>query len=178
MIYRLLPPDTPILNVELEDIDFDNFEEQHGLSIKELYDNLYGTMKYFRGIGLSANQCGISARAFIMYTSMNPENVEMFINPKIVAYSEERKLFAEGCLTFPNLFLNLKRPETIVVEYYDMEGEKQTKKFTGLTSRVFQHEYDHMQGKNFTMYASKVKLEMAEKKARKLFKKKSKKLGM
>ena len=77
----------------------------------------------------------------------------------------------EGCLTYPHLFLNLRRPNLVEFEYMDMEGNPQKGKFGGMTARIFQHEYDHMDGKNFTMLASKLKLDMAKKKAAKKLKK-------
>jgi len=171
MIYKLIEADSPSLMVKLPDITIEEIKEKHSLTTQELCDNLKGTMAAMRGIGLSANQCGLPIRAFVMYTDLDKGNIEMYINPKIIWESEETEYFIEGCLTYPHLFLNLKRPKMIEFEYTDMEGNPQKGKFSGLTARVFQHEYDHMEGKNFTMYASKLKLEMAKKKAAKKLKK-------
>ncbi|MGB2090240.1 MAG: peptide deformylase, partial [Candidatus Poseidoniaceae archaeon] len=124
-----------------------------------------------KGIGLSANQCGLPIRAFVMYTDLQDGNIQMYINPKIIWQSEEKDFFLEGCLTYPHLFLNIKRPKLVEFEYMDMEGNQQKGKFSGLTARIFQHEYDHMDGKNFTMLASKLKLDMARKKQAKKLKK-------
>jgi len=169
MIYRLLDADSPMLKVKLEPFTLESLQENWNMTPAELKENLAETMRHYKGIGLSANQCGISVRAFVMYTSLNPENIELFMNPKIVWESEETENITEGCLTFPGVFMSLKRPKTIEIEYMDAKGETQTRKFTGLTARVFQHEYDHMEGTNFTERASKLKLQRALKKAKKKF---------
>ena len=171
MIYKLIEADSPSLMVKLPETTVEEIKEKHDLTTQELYDNLKGTMAAVRGIGLSANQCGLPIRAFVMYTDLKDGNIEMYINPKIIWESEETEFFMEGCLTYPYLFLNLKRSKMIEFEYMDMEGNQQKGKFSGLTARIFQHEYDHMEGKNFTMYASKLKLDMAKKKAAKKLKK-------
>ena len=171
MIYRLLEAGSPSLNVKLPDITFEELQEKYKLTPEELYTNLKGTMAAMKGIGLSANQCGVSVRAFVMYTNLETNSIEIYFNPKIIWESEDTEYYSEGCLTFPFLFLNIKRPKTIEFEYMDINGEQKKGKFTGLTARIFQHEYDHMEGKNFTMYASKLKLEMAKKKAAKKLKK-------
>ena len=77
----------------------------------------------------------------------------------------------EGCLTFPGLWLKVKRPDGIEVEYEDENGEKQEKAMFGLEARIFQHEYDHMQGTNFTKKVSRLKLNRAKKRLQKVQKK-------
>ena len=171
MIYKLIEADSPSLMMKLPDTSFDVIKTKYDLTPQELYDNLKGTMAVMRGIGLSANQCGLSIRAFVMYTDLEDDNVEIYFNPKIIWQSDETEFFVEGCLTYPHLFLNLKRPKVIEFEYMDIEGNQQKGKFAGLTARIFQHEYDHMEGKNFTMYASRLKMDMAKKKAAKKLKK-------
>ena len=74
----------------------------------------------------------------------------------------------EGCLSFPGLWVKVNRPETIEVEYEDENGEKVQRELYGLQSRIFQHEYDHMEGSNFTEKVSKLKLDMAIKKQKKM----------
>jgi len=171
MIYELLPPTDPMLNEVLPDITFEELKEKHNLTPEELRDNLIGTMAATGGIGLSANQCGIPVRAFVMYTNLDNKQAMIFFNPMVTWVSEETEFFVEGCLTYPHLFLNLKRPKMVKFDYMDVEGNKQTGGYSGLTARIFQHEFDHMQGKNFTMWASKLKLDMAMKKAQKRIKK-------
>jgi len=167
MIYRLLEAGSPSLSVKLPDITFEELKEKHNLTPQELLRNLKGTMAATGGIGLSANQCGIPVRAFVMYTNLDERNVEIFFNPKITYESEETDMYTEGCLTYPFLFLNLRRPRLVEFTFMDIDGNERKGKFSGLTARIFQHEYDHMEGKNFTQLASKIKLEMGMKKARK-----------
>lgn len=171
MIYKLIEAESPSLMVKLPETSIEEIKEKYGLTTQELYDNLKGTMAAMKGIGLSANQCGLPIRAFVMYTDLKDGNIQMYINPKIIWQSEEQDFFLEGCLTYPHLFLNIKRPKLVEFEYMDMEGNPQKGKFSGLTARIFQHEYDHMDGKNFTMLASKLKLDMARKKQAKKLKK-------
>ena len=171
MIYKLLEAGSPSLNVKLPETSAEEIKEKHNLTLKELHDNLAGTMAATGGIGLSANQCGLPIRAFVMYTNIDKKEITLFMNPKITWESEETMTYSEGCLTFPFLFLNITRPKSIKFTFTDNEGNTQESAFTGLTARIFQHEYDHMEGKNFTMYASKLKLEMGMKKARKKLKK-------
>ena len=88
-------------------------------------------------------------------------------NPMIISSSEETNMMKEGCLTFPFVFLNIKRPRKVVVKYEDENGDLQEGHLDGMISRIFQHEYDHTQGRVFTERASKLKLDMAYKKAEK-----------
>lgn len=171
MIYTLIEPESAILKIPLSDVSFDNFEEQFHLTPLELKDNLIESMKHYKGIGLSANQCGVMIRAFVMYTDWNGDEIKIFFNPRIIWESEETEFYEEGCLTYPNIFLNIKRPSVIEFTYQDENGEQHTGKYAGLTSRVFQHEYDHMEGKNFTQLVSNLRLNMAKKKAKKIMKK-------
>ena len=171
MIYKLIEAESQSLMVPLPDITFDEIKTKYDLTLQELYDNLKGTMAAMRGIGLSANQVGLSIRAFVMYTDLKDGNVEIYFNPKITWQSDETEFFQEGCLSYTHLYLNLKRPKVVEFEYMDINGEQKTGKFGGLTARIFQHEYDHMDGKNFTMWASKMKMDMAKKKQQKMLKK-------
>jgi len=171
MIYKLLEASNPLLHVPQPEMSFEEMKDKHGLTPKELHENLSGTMAATGGIGLSANQCGLGIRAFVMYTNIEKKEITLYFNPKIIHTSEETTTYTEGCLTYPFLFLNLRRPNNIVFNYMDIDGNTQEGAFSGLSSRVFQHEYDHMEGRNFTQLASKLKMEMAMKKARKKIKK-------
>jgi len=171
MIYNLLKPEDPMLKYELPAITFEQLKQDHDLTPQELYDNLVETMGAKGGIGLSANQCGVPVRVFVMYTNLDKKQATIFFNPEITWVSEETEMFTEGCLTYPYLFLNIKRPKSIRFSYMDINGETHQAGFSGITARVFQHEYDHMQGRNFTDWASKLKLEMGMKKATKKIKK-------
>ena len=119
--------------------------DRHHLS-RVLVDN----MIHHQGIGISANQIGIWERAFAMVRDLENNEVMVCFNPRIVkSYSEEVEM-EEGCLSYPELFLKIKRPDKIVVKYEDEDKKTHKMKLQGLASRVFQHEYDHMEGIDFT----------------------------
>ena len=119
--------------------------DRHHLS-RVLIDN----MIHHEGIGISANQIGIWERAFAMVRDLENNEVMVCFNPRIIkSYSEEVEM-EEGCLSYPELFLKIKRPDKIVVKYEDEDKKTHKLKLQGLASRVFQHEYDHMEGIDFT----------------------------
>ena len=119
--------------------------DRHHLS-RVLIDN----MIHHNGIGISANQIGIWERAFAMVRDLENNEVMVCFNPRIIkSYSEEVEM-EEGCLSYPELFLKIKRPDKIVVKYEDEDKKTHKMKLQGLASRVFQHEYDHMEGIDFT----------------------------
>ena len=119
--------------------------DRHHLS-RVLIDN----MIHHNGIGISANQIGIWERAFAMVRDLENNEVIVCFNPRIIkSYSEEVEM-EEGCLSYPELFLKIKRPDKIVVKYEDENKKIHKIKLQGLASRVFQHEYDHMEGIDFT----------------------------
>ena len=119
--------------------------DRHHLS-RVLIDN----MIHHNGIGISANQIGIWERAFAMVRDLENNEVMVCFNPRIVkSYAEEVEM-EEGCLSYPELFLKIKRPDKIVVKYEDEDKKTHKMKLQGLASRVFQHEYDHMEGIDFT----------------------------
>ena len=119
--------------------------DRHHLS-RVLVDN----MIHHNGIGISANQIGIWERAFAMVRDIENNEVMVCFNPRIIkSYSEEVEM-EEGCLSYPELFLKIKRPDKIVVKYEDEDKKTHKIKLQGLASRVFQHEYDHMEGIDFT----------------------------
>lgn len=126
------------------------------------------TMKLYGGIGLSANQCGIFERVFIIGTD---EFQLACINPKLIGTSAGMIKADEGCLSFPGLYIKIDRPKSIQVEFTDENGQVQQTMLEGLSARCFLHELDHMNGKKFIEYAGPVALQMARKKQDKLMKK-------
>ena len=119
--------------------------DRHHLS-RVLIDN----MIHHNDIGISANQIGIWERAFAMVRDLENNEVMVCFNPRIIkSYAEEVEM-EEGCLSYPELFLKIKRPDKIVVKYEDEDKKTRKLKLQGLASRVFQHEYDHMEGIDFT----------------------------
>lgn len=125
------------------------------------------TMKLYNGLGLSANQCGVFERVFIVG---NEEIVIVCINPKLIKASDDLIKDNEGCLSFPGLFLKIERASSVEVEYYDLQGKKYNTTFTGLTARCFLHELDHMNGITMDKHVKPLALKMAKDKQGKLFK--------
>jgi peptide deformylase len=124
------------------------------------------------GVGLAAPQVGIKKRIFIMG---NFTKLVACINPKIVSLPEDRATDIEGCLSFPNLFMKVKRPTNCVVQYYTASGELVERELTGLESRVFLHEYDHLIGVTFNQRVGDLSFKMAKDKRKKELKKLSRK---
>lgn len=124
-----------------------------------LADSLWDKCRELQGFGLSANQVGIDARVFVM--GVDEKTKKYIFNPEIVDYSEETMLAQEGCLSYPGLWLMVRRPVKCTIAYQNVDGEHVIEEFSGLTARVALHEYDHMIGMNFTDRVSKLKLDMA-----------------
>ena len=111
-------------------------------------------MERSRGVGLAAPQINRAIRLFIidstkMYDDDDKNNVgvcEVFINAKITSQQGDEWAYEEGCLSIPGIRDDVYRPERLTIEYYDRNFKKQKKEFDGLTARVIQHEYDHIEG--------------------------------
>ena len=166
---KLIPPTDPRVLTAIAPFQNDMLTEEGFKDRKEVSDKMFETMFKYGGIGLSANQVGLPFNMFVM--GGHPE-LERGIkltcfNPMIISSSEEKVVMKEGCLTFPFVWLSITRPRKVVVKYEDENGELKEGHLDGMMSRIFQHEYDHMLGRTFTEYASKMKLDMAYKKAEK-----------
>jgi len=136
-------------------------------SMKNLVARLKMTMKMYNGIGLSANQCGIFQRVFVIGT----EHFQIAcINPKVVAKSEELSRENEGCLSFPGMFLRVERPTWVDAEFYDETGAFKQIRLEGLTAKCYLHELDHMNGVKFIDHAGPLAVQMARQKQGKLVK--------
>lgn len=133
----------------------------------ELAKAMLQVMHKHQGFGLSACQVGIPLQVFVM---AGQPNFACF-NPKIVALSEEGIDLEEACLSYPGIDANVTRARHIRARFQMPNGEVTTKQFTGMTARVFQHEYDHLHGKIFFDRLSKLKKDMLLKKYHKLHKK-------
>jgi peptide deformylase len=133
-----------------------------------LVSRLKMTMKLYSGLGLSANQCGVFERVFVIG---NEDMVIPCINPKVIRIVGAVEKNKEGCLSFPGLFLNIERPLSIDVEFYDVNGKLINTTFEGLTARCFLHELDHMNGVRMVDYVKPLALKMARQKQQKLIKK-------
>ena len=163
-IYTLLENDNTALTIPLSGCSED-------LDRQELKENLIETMKNFHGIGLSASQCGVMERAFVMYSDIKKKEIIACFNPQIISEGTEMVMMDEGCLTWPGLWLKVRRPDHIACTFEDENGDSHKVTMMGLECRVFQHEMDHMGGTNFTKRVSKLKFDMAKKRAAKMKKK-------
>ena len=150
MTLPILKYGNPLLRKKVDDvIDFDD--------LPEFVENMFTSMYKERGIGLAANQVGKSINLMVIDTS----NVEgeldgkpyIFINSKIIKTDGLTKI-EEGCLSIPEIRAEIERPEYITLQYQDLEQKVHEKSFSGLVSRVIQHELDHLKGKYFVDYLS------------------------
>ena len=144
--------------------------------LKELKANLIESMYYYGGVGLSANQVGIDKKFFVIGNNLpKDDDVEVFekafFNPAVISVSKDEQSVREGCLSFPGLWLMVKRPVQCTIKYINSEGEELVESYEGVGARVILHEYDHMLGLNFTMRVSKLKLERGIKAVKKKHKK-------
>lgn len=136
--------------------------------MSKLVKRLKLTKKMYGGIGLSANQCGIAQRVFVI----GYEDFDMVcINPKVTNASADLIKDNEGCLSFPGLYVKIPRNSWIEVEYYTEEGRIVQTKLEGLSARCFLHELDHMNGIKLTQHVGPVALKLARQKQEKRIKK-------
>ena len=139
-----------------------------GYSDLEKYEReMVNLMKASKGIGLAANQVGITKRFFaIGYESFDVFQKPVIIwNPLIVRSSDEFVEDVEGCLCFPGIWVKVKRPKKVTVRWQNLKGETLMQHLDGIESKCFQHELDHIDGITFNTRVSKLKWDMAKKKA-------------
>ena len=154
---KIITLPNPILKKKCEPVTEVNDE------IRKLLDDMLSTMYKAPGIGLAAPQIGISKRLIVMDVSpraglkryqvekdekeeeIKPNPIQM-INPEITCVSEKKDTDQEGCLSIPDVRLEVKRPEVITFKYQDQRGEEHTDQIGGLLSRAIQHEVDHLNG--------------------------------
>jgi peptide deformylase len=160
---RLYGENHPMLSVAIPEYK----EAIPNPTMTNLVARLKMTMKLYNGVGLSANQCGIMQRVFVIGT----EHFQIAcINPKVVAQSEEISKDNEGCLSFPAMFLKVDRPTWVDVEFYDETGAFKQIRLDGLTARCFLHELDHMNGVKFIDHAGPLAIQMARQRQSKMVK--------
>ena len=143
MIRELLPNWDILLHAQVKKCSYNL--DRHFLK-KTLIDNMH----HHNGVGLSANQIGINERVFVMIRDLEYNEIMTCFNPKIVKQSPKSVIMEEGCLSFPDVLLDVKRSESIVVKYEDENKQTHKVKLDGFAARVFLHEFDHMQGITFT----------------------------
>jgi peptide deformylase len=159
---KLIKYPNEMLAREVKDVDLEN----PGFDPVELKAEMVKFMIDNNGIGLAANQIGLDAKVFVMGDSV--ENSTICINPTVLQYTEETQNDIEGCLSFPNVYVKIKRPTEILAEWYNENLEKQTVKIDGYSAKCYLHELDHLLGITMKDRASKLKWNMATKKGKKL----------
>ncbi len=147
--------------------------------LTELISNMWETMYYSNGVGLAAPQINKDIRLFIIDSAQIFENQEeedkgkyeddpgmkrVFINAKILEETGEEWPYNEGCLSIPRIREDVYRKPTITIEYLDENFDAHTDTFTGITARIIQHEYDHIEGKLFIDYLKPLKKKLLQRK--------------
>jgi peptide deformylase len=154
----------PMLKVQIPEYKFDLPNPLMEMLVKRLKM----TMKLYGGIGLSANQCGVFERVFVIGT----DHFQIAcINPRIIGQAPSTIKVEEGCLSFPGLHVKLDRPDWVEVEFTNEMGELKQMRLEGITARCFQHELDHMNGIRMIDHIGPVALQMARRKQDKIIKK-------
>ena len=171
-VFPLIPPNDPRLLMQVAPFMDDTLEQFGFADRKELSKIMYDNMAKYGGLGLSANQLGLPYRMFVMggHPQIEDGKVRSVFNPLINDVSPESINLKEGCLSFPFLFLSIKRPKWCSVKYTNENGEEIEETLHGMSARIFMHENEHMNGYVFTDLVSKLKLERAEKSKQKMIK--------
>ncbi len=172
MIYPIVAYGDPVLKQVAKDVDLND------PNLPDLIESMFETMKNASGVGLAAPQIGLSKRLFVIdsnliidkETSDEKGIKRAFINVQKVEEFGEKWGYNEGCLSIPNISEEVKRPSTIRLKYFDIEGNEHEEDFSGLTARVIQHEYDHIEGILFTDHLKSLKKKLLKRKLTKISK--------
>jgi peptide deformylase len=134
--------------------------------VRALADDMLETMYDAPGIGLAASQIGVLQRLFVLDVAKEdaPKAPMVFINPEIVWSSEGVSVYQEGCLSIPDYYEDVERPAEVAVKFLNREGAEQEIRADGLLATCIQHELDHLNGKLFIDYLSKLKRDRVVKK--------------
>jgi peptide deformylase len=173
MILPIVAYGAPVLRTRGKEIEAD----YPGLD--RLIDDMWETMYESSGVGLAAPQVNRPIRLFVIDSSQifanleegeegkypdGPGLKEVFINARILELNGEPWPYTEGCLSIPKIREEIIRDEEVTIEYHDQQFRKHTKTFNGLTARVIQHEYDHIEGKLFIDYLKPLKRKLLKSK--------------
>ncbi|MCB2406588.1 peptide deformylase [Hymenobacter lucidus] len=175
MIYPIVAFGDPVLKTRAKDIAADI----PAAELKQLVDDMFATMYHANGVGLAAPQIGKGVRLFVIdsapmvardeddedeeETDADPAEAPIkraFINPVMISETGEEWGFEEGCLSIPGVRETVFRHETIVIRYEDEQRVQREDTFSGMTARVIQHEYDHLEGVLFTDHLSSFKKQL------------------
>ena len=138
-----------------------NRVETFDANLQQIVDDMLETMHApdpatgVKGVGLAANQVGIDAQVILITLNINakkPQKPLAMINPEVLELSPKKVRMEEGCLSVPGIYDYVWRPATVKVQWQDVNGLQQERRFSGWDARVFLHEYDHLQGVLFTDY--------------------------
>jgi peptide deformylase len=143
----------PILREQMPLFDFENPSHDPF----QLEQDMLDLMIKFDGIGLAANQVGERVRMFVMGSKANPTKGIAFFNPEVIANTENLLDLEEGCLSFPGIYVKIKRPSAIKARWQNSKGEVMEGEFTGYDCKCFLHELDHLEGVVFQDRASSIK---------------------
>ena len=148
-------------------------------SIKKLAADMFETMYEAPGIGLAAIQIGVPLRMLVIDLAKQdePKQPQIFVNPEIVASSDERSTYEEGCLSIPEYYADVERPASVRVKFMDGNGKDQEMEADGLLSTCLQHEIDHLNGVLFIDYISKLKRDIVVRRFKKLAKDRQPQVG-
>ena len=154
----------PVLRRPSEDV------ERVDDTLDRLVGDMLDTMYDAPGIGLAGIQVGVARRVLVVDVSRDEDerHPQVFINPEIVASSDVRATYEEGCLSIPDYYAEVERPATVTVRHLDREGRERVTEAEGLLATCLQHEVDHLNGVLFIDYISKLKRDMVIKKFTKL----------
>lgn len=156
---KLVKSPDPWLEKKVQPFDFNQ------LDAAKIANEMIELMEAEGGIGLSANQVALDAQIFVMKPYLLTDKTPFaVINPEITKVSVNTGDEPEGCLSHPDLFMNVKRPRGIVAKYLDTSGKECTIELYDIDARCFLHEYDHLQGIEFTDRVSRLRLQRAKKK--------------
>lgn len=126
-------------------------------ALRQLIDDMAQTMYQAPGIGLAATQVDRHVRVIVMDVTEEKNDLRVFINPEVIRSSEERKTYEEGCLSVPGIYEEVERPESISVKALDRNGNPFELEAHGLLAVCLQHEIDHLNGRVFVQYLSRLK---------------------
>ncbi|MGI8633893.1 MAG: peptide deformylase [Segetibacter sp.] len=171
MILPIVAYGSPVLRKVCDDItpDYEN--------LSKLLDDMWETMYASNGVGLAAPQVNKSIRLFVIDSKQIFDNQDdedngkypdepgvkrVLINAHIREFDGDDWSYNEGCLSIPKIREDILRPEEVVIEYVDENFEQHTEKFVGITARIIQHEYDHIEGKLFIDYLKPLRKKMLQ----------------
>lgn len=171
MIYPIVAYGAQVLRKICVDIN------QGEIDIKKISEDMYETMYAASGVGLAGPQVGLAYRIFVVDGSPINKSADteeeidhsligfkkIFINAKILEEKGEKWPYEEGCLSIPGIRAEVYRPETIKIKYFDVDWVEHIEEYSGLASRIIQHEYDHLEGVLFTDYLAPLKKQILKK---------------